>query len=291
MSLLSNVYLDNTPQGFLASVNPSLACFVLPGYHLPGIGLVNCCLRYSSDIRKDNAFDPTYLFFSSITALRLQSPNSLRVAGKFKVNQSGDDMDAVALFQLDSTWNPSHTSRYSADDVKSASQLLRVLIQKPALGYKRLTTAIIYFSQITCGFSKSYQLAYLGLFACLESLFIPEGSYKGKTLGRRISSFLRGFSFPFCISSWIEDEYRTCRNKYAHGVLDINPTTKLRNSRAIAFGRLHEITRLCLLGFFSIDSSILQTLDACGKGTLQKKLDRLPEASGKYLANQSPFCS
>jgi hypothetical protein len=74
LSLLSNVYLDNTPQEFLASVNPSLACFVLPGYHLPGMGLVNCCLRYSCDIPKDNAIDPTYLFFSSITALRLQSP-------------------------------------------------------------------------------------------------------------------------------------------------------------------------------------------------------------------------
>jgi len=292
LNLLSDVYLDNTPQGFLESVESALADFVLPGYHLPGMGLTHCSLRYCCDNNNKNKFDPTYLFFSSISALRLQSPNNLSIAGKFKIDQSCNDMDDIELFQLDSPWSPSdYTLIYSADDIRSASQLSNILIQEPAIGYKRLTTAIIYFSQITCGFSKSYQLAYLGLFACLEALFVPDGSYKGKTLGRRISNFLNGFNFPFDISSWVEDEYRTGRNKYAHGVLDINPNTKIRDSRIIAFGRLHEIARLCLLSFFSLDKSILQNLSECGKNTLQKELDNLPEASGKYISNQSPFCS
>ena len=266
LNLSSDVYLDNTPQGFLDSVESALADFVLPGYHLPGMGLKHCSLRYSCDNNNKNRFDPTYLFFSSISALRLQSPTNLSIAGKFKIDHSGNEMDDIKLFQLDSPWSPSdYTLIYSIDDIWSASKLSNILIQEPSIGYKRLTTATIYFSQVTCGFSKSYQLAYLGLFACLEALFVPEGSYKGKTLGRRISTFLNRFNFPFDISSWVEDEYRTGRNKYAHGVLDINPNTKIRDSRIIAFGRLHEIARLCLLGFFSLDSSILHKLDGCGK--------------------------
>jgi len=292
IGLSSNVYLDNTPQEFLESIDPALADYILPGYHLPGMDLTHCCLRYSCDIKNLNKIDPTYLFFSTITALRLQSPRPLSIAGKFKIDPTGNDMDDIELFQMDSVWNPSQDfHEYNEGEIKTASQIIKIIIQDPVLGYKRLSTASIYFSQITCGFSKSYQLSFIGLFACLESLFVPEGPCKGKTLGRRISNFLKPFTFPFEISSWIEKEYRNGRNKYAHGVLDIAPSTKIRTSRIKAFGRLHEITRLCLLGFFSLESSIIQNLNSCGKRKLQTELDKLPAVTGKYLINQSPFCS
>jgi len=290
VNLTSKVTLENTPQEFLEQVEPALADFVLPGYHLPGTGLVHCCLKYSD--RDNNSEDESsFLFFTTLTALRLQSPCRLSVAGQFKVSDKGDDMDDIELFEMDSPWSSSISSHYSIEDIKSASTLLGIITQEPVLGYKRLTTACIYFAQVTCGFSKSYQLSYLGLFACLESLFVPDGPNKGTTLGRRVSSFLKKLPFSFNLQSWIKEEYRTYRNKYAHGVLDISPKTKSRKPREEAFGRLHEIVRLCLLGFLSFDAITLNDIDKCGKRSLQKKLDALPEATGKFLAGQSPYCS
>jgi len=59
----------------------------------------------------------------------------------------------------------------------------------------------------------------LGLFAALEALFVPEGTGKGKILGRRISHFLKKFSFPENLEEWMRKEYSLERNKLAHGIL------------------------------------------------------------------------
>lgn len=290
VKISSKIALENTPQEFLEQVEPSLADFVLPGYHLPGSGLVHCCLKYI-DESKNCEDESSFLFFTTLAALRLQSPCALSVAGKFKVAEGCDDMDECELFQMDSAWNPQNSIHYSIEDIKSASTLFGIITEDPVLGYKSLTTAYIYFAQVTCGFSKSYQLSYLGLFACLESLFVPEGPNKGTTLGRRASEFLSQLPFSFNVQSWLEGEYKKCRNKYAHGVLDIGPKTKIREPRENAFGRLHEIVRLCLLGFLSLDATILNDLNKSGKRSLQKKLDALPAATGKFFDGKSAFCS
>ena len=288
--MTSKITLENTPQKFLEQVEPALADFVLPGYHLPGTGLVHCCLKYS-DVDSSSEDESSFLFFTTLTALRLQSPCSLSIAGQFKVSEEGDDMEDIELFEMDSSWSSATPLHYSIGDIKRASDLLEIITQEPVLGYKRLTTACIYFAQVTCGFSKSYQLSYLGLFACLESLFVPDGPNKGTTLGRRVSSFLKQQPFSFNLQTWIEKEYRACRNKYAHGILDISPKTKSRKPREEAFGRLHEIVRLSLLGFLSLGDATLNDQNKSSKRSLQKNLDALPEANGKFLAGQSPYCS
>lgn len=290
VNLSPQIILEKTPQEFLENVEPSLADFVLPGYHLPGSGMVHCCLKYTDENKRSDD-ESSFHFFTTLSALRLQSPCAISVAGKFKVADGGDDMDEFELFEMDSPWSSVKPTTYSIEDIKTTSNLLGIITQEPVLGYKRLTTACIYFAQVTCGFSKSYQLSYLGLFACLESLFVPDGPNKGATLGRRTSAFLSRIQFPFNVQSWLEDEYRNYRNKYAHGVLDISPKTKIRESRQNAFGRLHEIVRLCLLGFLSLDGSILNDLNESGKRSLQRKLDTLSVATGKFLSGQSAFCS
>lgn len=290
VDLSPKIALEKTPQEFLEHVEKSLADYVLPGYHLPGSGFVHCCLKYNSKDKKSEE-ESSFHFFTTVSALRLQSPCALSVAGKFKVADSGDDMDEIELFEMDSVWSSAKPTSYSIADIKSASNLLEIITQEPVLGYKRLTTAFIYFAQVTCGFSKSYQLSYLGLFACLESLFVPEGPNKGTKLGRRTSAFLSQIQFSFNVQSWLEDEYRNYRNKYAHGVLEISPKIKSRKSRQNSFGRLHEIVRLCLLGFLSLDGSILNNLNESSKSSLQKKIDALPVANGKFLVGQSAFCS
>lgn len=286
LAIAPNVFLEHTPQSILEKAEPAITDYVLPGYHIEGTGLTNCCLTYCADKGVTSKFESSYLLFSSITALRLSYPLEINVAGKFEVGIEIDLIRNAELFELCSPWNPTVKNLfYSKRDIKLASDISKLLIQDPVRGYERLTTAIIYFSQVTCGFSMSYQLSILGLFACLEALYTPEGKNKGSTLGRMISQFLSNFTFPFNLAEWIEKEYKN-RNKITHGAQYIAPTTKLREPKYKAFGRLHEITRLSILGFLSISDSLVKRLSQSGKRKLQSELDNLPTASGKYIDHQ-----
>ncbi|TAJ29923.1 MAG: hypothetical protein EPO64_03465 [Nitrospirae bacterium] len=155
--------------------------------------------------------------------------------------------------------------------------------------YRRLNSAVVLFAQVTCGHSKSLQMAYLALFAALDSLFVPQGN-KAKTLSRRATNFLSHLTFPGSLNDWLQREYATGRNDLAHGVQDVVPWTRTRHSRAEAFGRLHEITRLCILGFISLDNSGLALHSASTGQHLQHFLDALDPASGGFIDGQRFWC-
>ena len=141
------------------------------------------------------------------------------------------------------------------------------------------------FAQVTCGHSKSLQMAYLALFAALEALFVPRGNYAG-SLACRVGEYLRQFEFPGSLRDWLEQEYKTGRSNLAHGVQEMAPRTKAQGSRAEAFGRLHEITRLSILGFLSLDDGKLASHSTATGTELRGMLDSLGQAAGGFIEGQ-----
>ncbi len=280
------VYLGDTPQTLLDSVNPAaLADYVLPGYNLPGSGLVNCCLRCPAEQSQASEPGSSPLFFQSITALRLRAPLPIGVAGQFKLGSNDDLIQEPTLFQVFSPWQPDTNARYSGADIASANDIAIRLKQVSESDYRRLKSAIVLFAQVTCGHSKSLQMAYLALFAALEALFAPQRNY-ANTLAYRVGTYLQPFEFPGSLRDWVEEEYRTGRNNLAHGVQEMAPRTKAQGSRPEAFGRLHEITRLSILGFLSLDDGKLASHSTATGTELRGMLDSLGQAAGGFIEGQ-----
>lgn len=279
------VCLDTTPQEWLDSSHQGLADYLLPGYSCPGMGLNNCCLRCFYHPNPEEELSPRDLLFLSVLALRLHSPIDIRIGGEFRVGGEDDRILDPTLYEISSSWNRENFGRYTPAAITASGSIADRLVAVGQLGLTRLQTGLILFSQVTIGFSKSFQLSYIGLFAALEALFVPSGN-KAATLSRRISNFLSNFQFPEAMGKWIKDEYITGRHKLAHGIHDATFRAKLRPLRRQAFGRLHEITRLSLLGFLSLRDKELGELSTGSGNSLQKALDKLSGASGALLKNQ-----
>ncbi|MBW2099041.1 MAG: hypothetical protein JRG77_09685 [Deltaproteobacteria bacterium] len=279
------VCLDNTPQEWLDSSDQGLADYLLPGYSLSGMGLNNCCLRCFYQSSPDEELSKRDLLFFSVLALRLQSPIGISIGGEFRVGDKNDYILAPTLYEISSSWNGENCRHYTPETITAAGSIADRLVKVKQLGLERLQTSLIFFSHVTIGFSKSFQLSYLGLFASLEALFVPSGN-KAATLSRRVSNFLSNFQFPEPMEKWIKDEYINGRHKLAHGIHDAAFGATLSSSRREAFGRLHEITRLSLLGFLSLDDKKLNELSKDSGNSLQKVLDNLGGVSGPFLRNQ-----
>lgn len=292
IDIFPNVSLASTPTDLLDAIPAAEADYLVPGYHAGKVPSIRC-LRYDATRNEYPDLTSSDLFFTSISALRLKKPLGISIAGQFEVGKVSGEVKNERLFLQTSQWQPNGALRYSADDIYVASHIAGDLIQvserESQRDHKRITSAIIYFSQVTCGSVKSLQLSYLGLWAALEALFVPEtkGS-KANKLACRISNFLSQFEDRAKISRWIEKEYKE-RNKLAHGVQDILPWQGTRDSRVQAFGKLHEIARLCILGFLSLNKFQQVMLSVEKEDLLGRKLNALKPASGKYLKGQSMF--
>ncbi len=290
LRLLDNVLLDEKPTEVLSVAPRELTCFVLPGYGIRGIRTALCCLRYTRDAQ--GGFlngTPTTLFFTSIGALRLQKPLQIEVGGQFTLGKDEDLIEAPQSFHLTSAWQPRPSARYNAEDITAASEIARRLLDvrcQVSNRGSRLESALVYFSQVTTGLVGSLQLAYVGLWASLEALFVPQGDGKAKTIAARIARFLQSFDFTVDLESWIESEYARRRNSFAHGQHRVSPWAPGTDPAPQAFGRLHEIARLCLLGFLCMDEARLQTLQRSKRGDLQCALSGLQSASGRFLEGQ-----
>jgi len=284
LALGPGVCLDDTPWGLLNAVPPALADYILPGYHLrPSLRQNHCCLRsYDASIPH---FRPDTLLFVSLSALRLRAPLGIHIAGSFTLGPTDNPISKCNLYQLMSPWQPPRERHYTPTDISAAADIASRLIEIDNLGYKRITTALVYFSQVTVGLSQSFQLSYLGLFAALEALFVLTGN-KAAALGARVSSFLAAFDFPEDLEQWLSKEYRVGGNNIAHGVHEVSFGTTLQDGRGQTFGRLHEIVRLCILGFMALRDEQLSALSTMTGPKLQKALDSLEPASGRFIAGQ-----
>lgn len=305
IKIIENLYFDNTPLELLipqryyslSDVNvlleyAGLVNLILPGHTLPGMGIVHCCLRYdSAEINQFSDCKPSTLFSTFITSLRLQKPCPIIVGGQFEVGSSDEPIQKPSYSRLlTSPHNPKPKLRYSKKDVQLSSEICKDLLTIRQLNNKsRIKSAIIYFSQVTQGFSISLQLCYLGIWAALEAIFHPTGNYKAETIARRITSYLSAFDLPEDMEEWLKTEYIHRRSKFAHGWHVAPPPLQNIRRGKDAFPKLHEITRLCLLGFISLDQSEqIQISKQKGK-ILQQKLDNLGQAKGKYLSQQKMY--
>ena len=301
IKILENLYLDNTPDELLDSKrfysegdevdrlleHARLVSFVLPGYELQQMTL--CCLRYryltTSQYPKVEARS---LFAHFITALRLQKPCHIVGGGQFEVGSDDEPIKNPGSWNRTTVHNPRDAGRYSKDDIEVSSNITQDLLEiRQANNESHIESAFIYFSQVTQGFSISLQLSYLGLWAALEALFRPNGN-KAKTIAKRITAYLSGFfENDGNMEQWLITEYRKRRSEFIHGSHIAPPDLQNVTKGKDAFPKLHEVTRLCLLGFLSMEKS--ERRQVFQKNGMQKRLDRLACAEGKYLNRQRMY--
>jgi hypothetical protein len=186
IKVLESLCFDKTPSELLDPHHTSdinglleyagLVNMILPGHTLPGMGIVHCCLRYDST--KESPYpncQPSTLFSTFITSLRLQKPCPIILGGQFEVGSNDEPIQKPASWKcLTPTHNPNPRLCYSKKDVQLSSDISTYRLRIRQLNNKsRIKSALIYFSQVTQGFSISLQLCYLGLWAALETIFQP----------------------------------------------------------------------------------------------------------------------
>lgn len=303
IEILDNLYLDRTPIELLNSQrfhsraddldalleHACLVNIVLPYYNLPDTGVNHCCLRY--DILKTSQYHDLparSLFAHFITALRLQKPCLIVGGGQFEVGSDDEPIKSPAPWNRTTVHNPRDAGRYSKDDIEVSSNITQDLLEiRQANNESHIESALIYFSQVTRGWSISLQLSYLGLWAALEALFRPNGN-KAKTIAKRITAYLSGFfENDENMEQWLITEYIKRRSEFIHGSHIAPPDLQNVRKGKDAFPKLHEVTRLCLLGFLSMEKS--ERRQVFQKKGMQKRLDSLACAEGKYLNKQRMY--
>jgi hypothetical protein len=131
----------------------------------------------------------------------------------------------------------------------------------------------------------SFQLSYFGLFSVLEGLFCPNGN-KARTLSRRVCNFLASFNVDY---DRIYKEYKTRRHQIGHGVYSPHPDQPLSGEKKNRFGYLHEVTRLCILGFLSMDDTMKDEIFLTTGSRRQSALDAISPASGLFIESQKLY--
>ena len=286
------VYLDATPQDVLDSADPpSLADYIIPGRSYEG-GLVHCCLRKPAALSPPEGLTATHALFLSVGCLRLAAPFDIKVAGQFVLEDSNARIGSPTMYLLRSCWQPEppEGQRYSGTHLEVAARLAQQIIRHK--DSKRLTSAYTLFAQASIGMTSSLQMATMGLFAALEALFVPNGNNKAKTLAARVARFLGPNAFPFDVAAWLEKEYQARRNSLAHGVQDILPWSprSLDPEKVKAFGRLHELVRLSVIGFLSLPDELIQNHSTLKGSKLGHLFDALRPGNGDLIAGQRAWC-
>ncbi|MCB7128873.1 MAG: hypothetical protein J3T61_04975 [Candidatus Brocadiales bacterium] len=297
-----DVYLDMTPQDVLDEASRLLEDnSICPAFCLTSYGgIMNLCLRNPAGKILSPKFNSSNLFFLSITSLRLRAPLEINAMMQLKLGVREKLIESSELFPLMSTYNPDVYASYSSEDIHICEEITKRQIHIDEGEFKRLLSALVLFSQVTCGLSKSFQMSYLVLFVALESLFLSKEDYsKAKILASRVAKFLAKFNFflpcenpkkAVILKEWLENEYANGRNDLVHGIQDVALSTKCRKRQAQAFGLLHEITRLCILGFLSLENDKLALHSNSSGNQLQRWLDSLDPATGRFLKDQRMWC-
>lgn len=283
-SLLDEPQIDHMP------------CYLLPGYNLPGWGMMHCCLISKVSETIPNNMTRTDLLFSYLTALRLTAPATIDIASHFQYGGEDDPISQPCLYSLRSGWNPDDNYHYTEQDIMSAGRLLNRITHCLTQGPARLRNAFVLFSQVTNGWTVSYQMSVLGLYSALESLFAPSVQSRGnyaQTLGARVGSFLTPYSNGVNLNHWITQHYEKERHPLSHGFWQIDPRQSPSTNKRNDLGTLHEVLRLSLLGFLSLNSNELAFLNLDPgadpkkqRTALQNGLEALQPAAGDFLTGQ-----
>lgn len=288
----TGVSVDSTPHSVLQTPDDDhLPCYVLPGTKLPGMGINNCCLVSKASSPGPREDTPESRLFLYVAALRLLAPAPISIAGQFVYGGDDDPISRPKLLNMQSMWQPDTTYRYCGAELLCGGRILDRINSSIQTGPERLKCALMMFTQITTGFSTSYQMCVLGLYTALEALFEPSGrSNYAKTLGSRVGQFLSSFDEGIGIGDWIQRHYISERHSLSHGFWQFSPDPNHFSTRQTEFGKLHEILRLSLLGFLSMEPTAVAFL-ALPKKKRQQPLDDLKPATGDFLRGQKMWLS
>ena len=78
-------------------------------------------------------------------------------------------------------------------------------------------------------------------------------------------------------------EYRNYRNPIAHGMNNVEPETILLPRNYDYFCRFHELARLSILGFLSMDVPMKDELLKGTGASVQNALDGIVPATGEFI--------
>ncbi len=288
LSPASGITIVDPPYALLGTPdNDHLPCYVLPGIKLPGIGINNCCLVNKKSEPIPDGISREDVFFYYLSALRLLAPANIFVAGSFQYGGEANPISPATLFNIRSTWQPDLEYVYSKSMFMRAGKLLNRIVRSLTDAPSRLKYALTLFAQVTNGFSLSYQMNVLSLYAALEALFSPSvGNYDyGKVLGTRIGAYLAIYDNGNDLSAWITKHYVQDRHRLSHGSWMFSIDYSRAQERNIDFGMLHEITRISLLGFLSMNADEVSFLNL-HKNKFQQAIDNIKPANGEFLQGQ-----
>jgi hypothetical protein len=275
------VYLAETPWDILQRAGErSPRSYVLPDYSVPGLRRSCACLHAPVNEALPAGLNRRDLVFNAVCALRLDAPIGFEIAGGFDLGDELTLLENATLYNLVTAWQPEEPARYTAKNLVEVAALADACLTVGDGPCERLATALVLYGHTTCGFSQSLHLSYLGLFAALESLYWPKGNL-AESLAERASEFLASFAPRNAVFDWLKNEYATGRNRLAHGAAALSPWPMAPSTRAQGIGKLHEITRLSILGFLSLpEAEVLRLHSRRGD------LGTLGSASGRFLDGQ-----
>ena len=235
-------------------------------------------------------------FWLLMLAFRLFKPCHIFVSGMFRGTLERP-LKVFNLYWTSTGINSKEAWEFSLKDLETVYMLFSKLKKGQSCDdHHRLSVAISIFSAVTLGHSHNYSMLYKALFSALESLLGSPG--EGKIISQRLGSVFEGTQYlkqdDF---DWIKDEYDRRRNMVSHGnpifwrddigKLDFNVGEEKNNTIL----RLHEITRLTLLGFFGLDSKLLSEYGKIVKKNKFKEWWNSNDikASDEYLSGQRMF--
>lgn len=165
-----NVYLDDTPQQVLEEAHRPLdddsfcTAFHLLNYYSP---LNPVCLRNPAAKVWSSKCNPSDLFFIVITVLCLRKPLGIQAVMQFELGNKDGLIKNGQLFIYNSPYFPDTDACYSSNDVHICKDIVARQIEVSVQKYKKSTSALVLFGQVTCGLSKSFQMSYFALFSAL----------------------------------------------------------------------------------------------------------------------------
>ena len=271
-------------------VSFSFDCCV-PGYYSQ-IFYDAFCLRTPVGLNNNKKVNPLSLLFITVVCLRLVKPLYIKIAGSFKYHNHDDPINEPVIYWNETPWPNKDTycrddeQLYYHEDLEICYNLVKRVLEIDALKFERFIGAFVLFAQVSRGATSSYQMAYLALFAILETLFNPGSSKIASILSKRIDAFLNTIKKDFSIAELINDQYISERN-IIHGKQSLSSINqKLSKEKYEIFGKMYEICRLSLLGFISMSDKQLEIYATDSNSRNNNRYNNMKPADGEFMLNQ-----
>ena len=299
--MIDEVYLSYTPQTFLDNLEPKeQSSFLLPGYGLPGMGIVNSCLHYKPVSESLDFPVVQEMFFNTVTSFRLIAPLHIHVSSSCTIS-SEKSVRNMNLYSMRSPYNPLANSFYTGVSLHLSKNVLNRIPQIRDLSPTKIFNAYRFFQHVTCGYGRSLQMVYLTLWSILEFILQPSiGKHKNyaANIARRIGPFLDGFDNSSEVSELIVKDYKENRHKRIHGLTAITQNSMMKGYRGddeipsaaeAVIGILHEVVRLSLLKLFSLPDELIIEHSAIKSKNVDDWFEKIDERDNKYCLNMRSF--